>query len=382
MISSPSQYFVLIVPACSALLGIVMLTCWTRLRSHRYLLWISTGYLVTALPLSMHSLLDNTELARWSVPLSALYMGGVMSMAHGVALRFDSRISFALGGLILAATLGILYYFSHVVDNLWVRMYCLNAGLAFIIALPAKAVLFGRKPRIPLASILRGSYIVVLAYAIARVFALAALIPHDPQIELTRSGFWLLMLAVNMFISIWLALTILASTAMSIVQVLDNERSHDPLTRLLNRRAFFEQAPRHLRKLGSPGWAVLVCDIDHFKAINDTWGHATGDQALQAVGELLLRQARQDDLVARFGGEEFVLLIRCADLLTARQTAERLRASLADLYIDGLSTPLTASFGLALLPPDGDLDKAIHQADTLLYQAKHAGRNQVAWARD
>ncbi len=380
MTTSADQYFVLIVPACSVLLGMAMVYCWTRLRDHAYLLWIAAGYLVTAIPLSVHSLMDNQQLARWSVVTSALYMGGVWSMAHGVALRFESRTRIGAAGLIIAATLALLFYFSYVHDHLWMRMHILNTGLALLIALPARAVLFGHRPRIPLARVLRVSYVIVLAYAIIRIFVLGILMPQDPLVELTRSGFWLLMLATNMIISIWLALVILAGTALSIVQMLDHERSRDPLTRLLNRRAFFEQAHKRMHEQGPRGWAVLVCDIDHFKAINDTWGHAAGDQALQAVGALLTRQARQEDLVARFGGEEFVLLLRCPDLSSAHQVAERLRTRLMTLPIGGLpDDTLTASFGLAALPLDGNLDQAIQQADALLYQAKHAGRNQVAW---
>ncbi len=375
------QYFVLIVPACSALLGVAMIYCWSLLREHRYLLWIAAGYLITTIPLSVHSLMNNQQLANWSVLMSALYLGGVWSMAHGVALRFEGRMNAWAAALVIAATLGLLFYFSHIDDQLWMRMDCLNVGLALLVALPARAVLFGHRPRIPLARMLRVSYVIVLAYAVIRIFVLAALMPQDPQVEVTRSGFWLLMLAANMIISIWLALVILASTALSIVQVLDQERSRDPLTRLLNRRAFFEQARKRMQEEGAQGWAVLICDIDHFKTINDTLGHAAGDQALQEVSALLARQARQEDLVARFGGEEFVLLMRCPDLLTARQAAERLRTCLMDLRIAGLPDALTASFGLTLLTADGDLDAAIHQADALLYQAKHAGRNQVAWAQ-
>lgn len=375
------QYFVLIVPACSALLGVAMIYCWSLLREHRYLLWIAAGYLITTIPLSVHSLMNNQQLANWSVLMSALYLGGVWSMAHGVALRFEGRMNAWAAALVIAATLGLLFYFSHIDDQLWMRMDCLNVGLALLVALPARAVLFGHRPRIPLARTLRVSYVIVLAYAVIRIFVLAALMPQDPQVELTRSGFWLLMLAANMIISIWLALVILASTALSIVQVLDQERSRDPLTRLLNRRAFFEQARKRMQEEGAQGWAVLICDIDHFKTINDTLGHAAGDQALQEVSALLARQARQEDLVARFGGEEFVLLMRCPDLPTARQAAERLRTCLMDLRIAGLPDALTASFGLTLLTADGDLDTAIHQADALLYQAKHAGRNQVAWAQ-
>lgn len=377
--SSPNQYFVLIVPACAALLGIAMIYCWSRLRDHRYLLWIASGYISTAIPMGIHSLMPNEQLARWTLPLSAMYLYGVWALSHGVALRFGGRAHPRLAGAIVLVTLGLLFYFSQIDDDLWLRLQILNWGLAFLVALPIKSILSGRSRTIPLATLLRASYLTALLYAFVRVFALATLIPREMQPELTRSGFWLLMLATNMFISIWVALAILTSTAMSIVQTLDHERSRDPLTRLLNRRAFFEQVKKRLELYGHSGWAVMTCDLDHFKMVNDTWGHVAGDRALKEFGALLARTVRQDDLAARFGGEEFVLLIRSTSLHTAVLVAERLRSSVMNLHIPATAHTLTASFGVVQLSSNGDINQAIEQADRLLYEAKHAGRNKVVW---
>ncbi len=377
--SSPNQYFVLIVPACAALLGIAMIYCWSRLRDHRYLLWIASGYISTAIPMGIHSLMPNEQLARWTLSLSAMYLYGVWALSHGVALRFGGRAHPRLAGAIVLVTLGLLFYFSQIDDDLWLRLQILNWGLAFLVALPIKSILSGRSRTIPLATLLRASYLTALLYAFVRVFALATLIPREMQPELTRSGFWLLMLATNMFISIWVALAILTSTAMSIVQTLDHERSRDPLTRLLNRRAFFEQVKKRLELYGHSGWAVMTCDLDHFKMVNDTWGHVAGDRALKEFGALLARTVRQDDLAARFGGEEFVLLIRSTSLHTAVLVAERLRSSVMNLHIPAAAHTLTASFGVVQLNSNGDINQAIEQADRLLYEAKHAGRNKVVW---
>ncbi len=377
--SSPNQYFVLIVPACAALLGIAMIYCWSRLRDHQYLLWIASGYISTAIPMGIHSLMPNEQLARWTLPLSAMYLFGVWALSHGVALRFGGRAHPRLAGAIMLLTLGLLFYFSQIDDDLWLRLQILNWGLALLITLPAKSILSSRSRTIPLATLLRASYLTSLLYAFVRVFALATLIPREMQPELTRSGFWLLMLATNMFISIWVALAILTSTAMSIVQTLDHERSRDPLTRLLNRRAFFEQVKKRLALYGHSGWAVMTCDLDHFKMVNDTWGHAAGDRALKEFGALLARTVRQDDLAARFGGEEFVLLIRSTSLHTAVLVAERLRSSVMNLHIPATAHTLTASFGVVQLNSNGDINQAIEQADRLLYEAKHAGRNKVVW---
>ncbi|AYR20308.1 GGDEF domain-containing protein [Alcaligenes faecalis] len=378
--SSPNQYFVLIVPACVALLGMAMIYCWSRLRDHRYLLWIALGYISTAIPMGIHSLMPNGHLARWTVPLSTMYLFGVWALSHGVATRFGGRSPPRLAGTIMFVALGGVFYFSQIDNDLWLRLQILGWSLALLIALPARSILLSSRTRpIPLATLLRASYLTTLLYAFFRALALTTLIPREIQPDLTQSGSWLLMLAANMFISIWIALAILTSTAMSIVQTLDHERSQDPLTRLLNRRAFFEQVKKRLERYGHSGWAVIICDLDHFKIVNDTWGHAAGDRALKEFGALLARTVRQDDLAARFGGEEFVLLIHSASLHTAVLVAERLRSSVMNLHIPATAHTLTASFGVIQLSSNGDINQAIEQADRLLYEAKHAGRNKVIW---
>ena len=154
----------------------------------------------------------------------------------------------------------------------------------------------------------------------------------------------------------------------------------DPLTQLLNRRAFFElsdglwnSAKRHRRPL-----SVILLDIDHFKRINDEHGHANGDLVLVAVSTLLQQVARQADLVVRWGGEEFLLLLPETNVEQACLLAERLCQRLAQLKPAGIC--ISASLGVAQLHLEHTLDSLIDAADTQLYKAKHAGRNRVACA--
>ncbi|RTL39521.1 MAG: diguanylate cyclase [Burkholderiales bacterium] len=155
----------------------------------------------------------------------------------------------------------------------------------------------------------------------------------------------------------------------------------DPLTGLLNRRAFRElassahaAAERRDRPL-----SLLLLDLDHFKAINDTHGHAAGDAALRAVGALLRSTARVSDLCARWGGEEFLLLLPETDHAEARAFAERLRQAVWDIVLthDGRPIGMTASLGVAQRQPQQSLDALIAAADAALYAAKEAGRNRV-----
>ncbi|MFN4275287.1 MAG: diguanylate cyclase [Ferrovibrio sp.] len=157
----------------------------------------------------------------------------------------------------------------------------------------------------------------------------------------------------------------------------------DPLTGLLNRRAFLEAAGRELavaRRYGRK-LALVVADIDHFKTVNDRYGHAAGDVAIREVASRLLQVARDTDLVARFGGEEFVVLLMESDIAAGTAYAERVRSMImaARIPIDGArDIRLTISLGCTVLDAaDRDVQDAIDRADGALYKAKSAGRNRV-----
>lgn len=155
----------------------------------------------------------------------------------------------------------------------------------------------------------------------------------------------------------------------------------DPLTGLFNRRAFVEHAGPVLStaQRGGRPLAVILLDIDHFKAINDSRGHEAGDRTIEAVAALLAATSRAGDVVARWGGEEFIALLPETDAERAAILAERLRAEIAAHAFGSTENPLavTASFGIAARRGDESLDDLIRAADHRLYAAKEGGRNRV-----
>jgi len=125
------------------------------------------------------------------------------------------------------------------------------------------------------------------------------------------------------------------------------------------------------------GFAVVSMDIDHFKRVNDTFGHGVGDETLRAIAQLMQQNSRTNDLPCRVGGEEFVLLLPGSSLQIAADVAERLRASIAAADIETVGH-ITVSLGVALWHPTGDsISAVLERADQLLYQAKKGGRNRV-----
>jgi len=153
----------------------------------------------------------------------------------------------------------------------------------------------------------------------------------------------------------------------------------DALTGLSNRRVFEEELQRQwefARRLGRCLAAILV-DLDHFKSINDTFGHAMGDQVLKAVGECLASHTRKYDIVARYGGEEFAILLPETGPDAALSVAERIRAELSLVKVTDFPRPITASVGVATLIPGEKSAELVSRADAALYRAEKQGRNRV-----
>lgn len=165
-------------------------------------------------------------------------------------------------------------------------------------------------------------------------------------------------------------------------QLLQKLASFDPLTGAYNRRQFFNLAKAEFSKAerGEQPLSVIMMDIDKFKSINDTYGHAAGDQALIEITRALKHVCRASDIVSRFGGEEFVICCPNAVLSGAHALAERLRKAIAAIAIQtdcGNKFSVTTSIGVTGRLSNDTLETMINRADGLLYQAKHNGRNQT-----
>ena len=158
----------------------------------------------------------------------------------------------------------------------------------------------------------------------------------------------------------------------------------DPLTSLANRSHFEALATNALARSQRDGAPVtlLLCDVDLFKRVNDEHGHAVGDQVLVALSKVLATNLREGDVLARWGGEEFLALMPASPLDDARATAERIRRAIEQAPLDVGRAPLalTMSFGVSEVHGADDLQAAIARADKALYESKNAGRNRVSVA--
>lgn len=158
----------------------------------------------------------------------------------------------------------------------------------------------------------------------------------------------------------------------------------DPLTQLYNRQFLYRQLPIELARADRQNWptSLFLCDVDHFKLINDTYGHPVGDATLQALAELMRVKFRRGDLLFRYGGEEFLIVLTNTALHEARDIAERFRSQVP-VGLHNVVPNVTLSIGIVSTSEEGivsDMRLLIKRADSRLYFAKNTGRNRIVFA--
>ena len=212
----------------------------------------------------------------------------------------------------------------------------------------------------------------------AGMLAMSAIVLALPGPAASRAGIAAMVCVLGMALNIGFMIYLLKRFE----KVLIEQNRHDDLTGLANRRALDRALLREWRRMQrtGTGFAVLAMDLDHFKEVNDRFGHPAGDQMLVQVAGRLKRAAREVDLIARVGGEEFIVLVHGDSLEGAQIAAERMRVAVAAAPYalkEGLA-PVTISIGVALArPEDPDVAEIVERADQALYRAKREGRNRV-----
>jgi diguanylate cyclase (GGDEF)-like protein len=162
-----------------------------------------------------------------------------------------------------------------------------------------------------------------------------------------------------------------------------NQSIRDPLTNLFNRRYLDETIEREisLAQRNKTNLSVIMIDIDHFKSFNDNHGHQAGDELLKAFAEFMRRTIRGSDIVCRYGGEEFIVVLPGSSLENAGERAEAVRRGMHHIRVEmqGIDLPaVTGSFGIAAYPENGNTwQDIVHMADEALYQAKQEGRDRT-----
>jgi len=205
--------------------------------------------------------------------------------------------------------------------------------------------------------------------------------PDGPDFRTYFSPAVTSLLIIGLLVTVSFSMTALSNA--QLISGLNEQANRDSLTGVFNRRAFMELAAREVQRMDATGTAstLIMADLDHFKALNDKHGHAVGDAAIQAFASAAVASIRSTDLVGRYGGEEFLILLPGAEQETGEVIASVISRALAAAPTPpGVVYP-TVSYGVAASAiADADLSRMVEAADAALYKAKALGRNQVVFA--
>lgn len=374
------QIYALVVPLCTLMLGAVFAACGVYHRPWRHLLWTASAFALFSAGLAQQTMNSPADMAMNALVTGWVYLAAMVALARGMCLRFGVRFRAGLALLIMLVVWAGLYFYAVIEEDLMARIYILNFGVGAGLLLPsAQLVRVSWRTLHRLDQAVLGVYWLFGTGFFVRTLLTAPWSEPLSSHDFGSSLFWLSLNVSMLVFSLLFALLLLAATVLDMVDLLRRERNQDPLTGLLNRRGFEEGARMRLQRLRQGGAAVLFCDVDHFKQVNDRYGHAVGDDVLRHLGQLLRASVPPGDLLGRVGGEEFVALLSAMGQGRTVQVAQRIRRELQrlPLMVEGQPLRVSASFGVTRLQRGEDLQTAMQRADRLLYQAKALGRDCI-----
>jgi diguanylate cyclase (GGDEF)-like protein len=314
-----------------------------------------------------------------------LFFATAVCIAGAIVSRCGRPVPVLAFGLLTTGGLGAYSWFMFVDQNLAWRLLSVNFALGGIILVGAAEL-----RAIPHKTTMQWIMFVLSLLAGLNFFARTLVVvyvdsPPETYEGFYRSSYWTTVMLTHAIVSITSALTLIASITLDMIAELRSEAQTDGLSALLNRRGFEEQSTKMLADAAQRGLPVslVICDLDHFKAVNDSLGHAAGDLVISAFARFLRKAVPAHHAVGRIGGEEFAILLAGTNLPAARLLAEGARSAFGALAIGGLPEHrrFTASFGVAELAHGESIIDLLARADAALYVAKREGRNCVRVAR-
>ena len=371
----------------SAALSVAMLVAWRANKTYDGFGWWTAGNLVGSSGIVFLGFRGTLPDMFTIIAGNMMSILGLLLALHGIRLFLGRSARIHFNVVIVALYLVTAIYFVGVENSLVMRIVCISTLVATITAMAA----------FEFVTIHKNAQRFVHRFAAALFFGFSILIFARGVLTLAVAPIddlflpnWIQSAAFvvfNLFAVMWTFTYMVLNSQrlqedLETAQIeLERAATTDYLTGLSNNRAFFERAAsevvrsqRHTIPL-----SLVVFDVDHFKRVNDTFGHPGGDRMLRDLGAVCSRMTRQNDMIARLGGEEFGLLLTHADLKAAGHAAENFRAAIERTIVehDAENIFVTASFGVAELREDDTLEVFLARADSCLYQAKNAGRNCV-----
>lgn len=311
----------------------------------------------------------------------AAFLGAVTAVTVGIARRYGQRVPWRLLALCCTGFVLLNYFAYDLGRPSLVRMLAYQAPYAFMQGLGAAIILRSRRRHamdvalIALFSLSAGHF---LAKPLLAVLTGG---PGATARQYIGSDYALYSQSLGAVLQVGTGLLMLMLLVGDMLTEITARSETDKLSGLYNRRGFDERAEPAIagsRRAHMPA-ALVVCDLDHFKRVNDTWGHEVGDRVIEAFAAVLRGVAPERAVLSRWGGEEFVALVPGASLMGARLFAESVRCAFAAQTVAGVPDDIrfAASFGVAEYRAEEQLSDLRRRADAALYEAKKSGRNRV-----
>lgn len=377
-----SQIFIMLLnPGIGLLLAATFYLLWSYQRSQRYILLAAAGYVLNALAFLIQDVLPTLPFHIDRILSNAFFLGSAWVLAAAILQRFHVRPPHLIFGLLTGVALTAVVWFLYVSPNMTARILFASSAIGGI-ALVLSASLWPAPKKHLIDKLLFWFGLLAAANFILRPLAILWLAgSFGGEAGFRSSLYWTTVQFGQALISIMIALNLMVAVAIDLLADLKHEAFGDKLSGLLNRRGFESRASAALadcHRRGLPA-SFLIADLDHFKQVNDTYGHAAGDRVITLFGELFNVVRSPDMIAGRIGGEEFAVLLPGIDLAAGKLFADSLRAGLCAAAAGRLPQGLrpTVSIGLCNASPGMDLYAVLAEADGALYQAKKSGRDRV-----
>ena len=377
-----SQFVIAMInPSIGMLFAAAFLLLWTSQRGQSYILMVAASYVVSSTGFVIQDVGPDFANEFERIPANICFLVTGYLLVGGIIKRYGLRVPHGLLGSLVAVGAVGQFWFVLVQPDLTARIFLINFLLGCVSLIGAARLYRARKRHF----VDRMLFWVTVACAVnfllrpASIMLLAGGFTDFGSFQ--QSFYWTTVQFTQVMISVLFALTLMVAIALDLIGQLRQEANTDKLSGLLNRRGFEDEAALALRKCATRGLPVclLIADLDHFKSINDTYGHAMGDRVIGLFGGHVLASLPSGAIAGRIGGEEFAVLTPGVGLAAGRLYAEGLRAGFPARTAGELPASLspTASIGLCPGSPGSDLHDLLRRADEALYHAKRRGRDQV-----
>ncbi|MDP2121539.1 MAG: GGDEF domain-containing protein [Hoeflea sp.] len=365
-------------PAIFVSAGVAFLLLYWHDHKQLAALRLAGAYFVSLIGFMAVMLVDEASPAGFQlITLASLFFGHFL-LVWGVASLFRQKFPRLAFGLALVVTSGAIIY-ANLASSAFSLRYTAVCGFIILVDLICcRLVWRARSHRVDI--VVAAVFLVQAMITLNRIVQInLSEVDLSTRSAFIKSHFASSMQTENAIFAIVIGLALFARYSVTLVMRLSRLAETDPLTGLFNRRAFEAKVPAMRTSAAPLPTGLIICDIDHFKRVNDTYGHDVGDTVLKTVAQLLQNVAGDGAICARLGGEEFCILLPDSNGEMTRLTAARLRVAIEmqQMVSSGRKFGLTGSFGYCELAPGDDLRVAMARADAAVYQAKADGRNLV-----